>query len=131
MIKKTIIFLLMTFALGGCMEENSLIEEVKSLPKPGNFERVSIDDIAEKYFKKGVSREEISSQLEELGFSVFTQTKDESHIKFENSEGLILIGAYDIKKNALLPADYRITIYFGFEAETFSNMKAFYAKHMY
>lgn len=50
--KKYLVFLI--FIIGGCMGESKLMEEIKSLPKPANFEQVSINSILEKYINIGM-----------------------------------------------------------------------------
>lgn len=124
-------FIFFVFIFGGCMSESKLIAEIKSIPKPGNFEHVRIDSIVEKYFEKGMPRENVISTLRGLGFSASSQEKDEGDTEFFGCDESVLVGVYELKKTLSPLAGYKVVIYFGFEKGFYTVMKAVYLKNMY
>lgn len=113
------------------MGESEMIDEIKSLPKPSNFEQVRVDGVLAKYFEKGMSREDVDSALNKFGFAVSSQMKDVSDPEFANCEESILVGVYELKKMFSPVASYRVVVYFGFEKNSSSAMKGFYIKNMF
>ena len=113
------------------MGENKLIEEIRSLPKPNNFEQIVVDDIVGNYFKKGMPKEEVSLTLKKFGFNVSSQSKDKNDLDSLNYDESILVGVYEFNKKLFFMADYKVVIYFFFESNLTSEMKGFYIKNMF
>ncbi|WGO99112.1 hypothetical protein QFX18_03435 [Saccharophagus degradans] len=121
--KKYLVFLI--FIIGGCMGESKLMEEIKSLPKPANFEQVSINSILEKYINIGMLKGESANFFTSVGFSSFVKDGDETEV------GEKIYWILYLEKTLSSPAKYKIVVEVDYVDQKVSGFSGVYLKNMY
>lgn len=107
------------------MGESKLMEEIKSLPKPANFEQVSINSILEKYINIGMLKGESANFFTSVGFSSFVKDGDETEV------GEKIYWILYLEKTLSSPAKYKIVVEVDYVDQKVSGFSGVYLKNMY